>query len=676
MRTARTFRAIVTGIGFGMVLAPAATPSVAKEELFRSALTFVYSIDATPYWSAQMHNLAVDDERATVSIGSMTFAAKRGRFSITLEDVTLSGITESGDGGMAASSLAVGRIALATAGSSVTLRALRFDDIDIPAVTGIAYDRAKPFTSLIGAFAALARMRSAGGRISEIEIRQSDQGQTSRVKYGNVVFGALDDGKLESARAGPLTMQSPAAKPLAEIQVEQAEAKGVDLDALVHVFDPLRYIAGSGDGEWRRAADEAWYRGITLTVASIQLAISSIEMEGVSVRQPSESFAPLIDAITAARQPPPRTMERLRSTYLGPLLSTFGFDRFAVGDVALIATGIDQLTLGTLTLTKVSSDGFGEISIEDFVAAIAGQGAAQVGRFSLHEATIPSFETIGEALSRAQSGGDVDLSAVAPKIGAIEAAAVHLQAIEFPGLAIGGLQADFDNHIGKLPTALALRIEDLNVATAALPTAGVRTLIAGLGYDRIGVDANLSLNWHEADEILSLDDFELDIADFGNITADLVLAGLTREAIERSDDESAFDDLRFERGRVTFEDRSVVDRSLAMRAELLNIPLDRLKQQLAGALPLMLAVLGDQAKSIVPVLQDFIKTPGTLTIEATPDTPVPIGEIENAIRSRPQSLPRLLAVSLSGKTSGGAAEGNDTPAAEAGNTASGPTAPQ
>lgn len=91
-----------------------------------------------------------------------------------------------------------------------------------------------------------------------------------------------------------------------------------------------------------------------------------------------------------------------------------------------------------------------------------------------------------------------------------------------------------------------------------------------------------------------------------------------------------------------------MNRSLAMRADLLDIPLDRLKQQLSGALPLMLAVLGDQAKTIVPVLQDFIKTPGTLIIEAAPEEPVPVADIASAVRTRPQSLPGLLSISVSG----------------------------
>jgi hypothetical protein len=360
----------------------------------------------------------------------------------------------------------------------------------------------------------------------------------------------------------------------------------------------------------------------------------------------------LVDAITSARKPTPMAMKLARSNHLGELLSAFGVAHFAVDDVVVTATGIDQLTLGAFELRDASSDGLGEIAVEDFVAAITGQGAVQIGRFALGDVVLPPFEAFDEALERAEGRGDVDVSSLAPKLGSVEAAAIHMQAIDFPGLALGTLKADLDNHIGTVPTSVAAEIDHLDVATASLPNDRLRSLIAGLGYDRIGVGAKLSLNWREADGTVRLDEFELDIADFGNTTADLVLAGVTREAIERGGDAAVLDDLRLERARLTFEDKSVVERSLSMRAELLNIPLERLKQQLAGAMPLMLAVVGERAKAIVPVLQDFIKAPGRLIIEAMPEAPVPVSEIETALRTRPQSLPGLLSITVSGAPGG------------------------
>lgn len=651
MITARNCRGALVAAGLTLTV----TPAFAGDNIGLTMIAFVHAIDASPDWSAEIGGLSVDEASATVTIGSLVVAAERGGLVVNIKDATLRGFAEPGNGGFSAETLEIGRGSVAIAGTRIALSDMRISDVSVPAPAALAYDPWKPFTSLIGAYSAIAKSRSSGGKIAEIGIHETSQGQKSLITYRNVSFGALADGKLDRVSAGPLSLASPATDPLAELSVGHAEAQGIDLDAFLHVCDPLRYVAGIGDEKWQKAAERARYGDIALKMPGVQLTIGAIAMEGLELRQPAESFAPLIDATTSARKLTPLTMKMLRSQFLGELLSAFGVARFAADDIAIAATGIDQLTLGAIELTDASSEGFGEVAIQDFVAAIAGQGAVQVGRLALGKLVPPPFEAFDEAFNVAQNGGDVDISSLVPRLGSVEAAAIHMQAIDFPGLVLGKLHAAFDNHVGSVPTAIAVGVDDLDIAAASLPNASLRSLISGLGYDRIGVDANLSLNWREADGTVSLDEFELDIADFGNTTADLLLAGLTREAIEKGDD-AVLDDLRFERARVTFEDRSVVDRSLSMRADLLSIPLDRLKQQLSGALPLMLAVLGEQAKTIVPVLQEFIKTPGTLIIEAVPESPVPVADIESAIRTRPQSLPGLLAISVSAAPGGGSAD--------------------
>jgi hypothetical protein len=548
--------------------------------------------------------------------------------------------------------LTIRRGTITTGSTTAILSDVGFDEVGFPAPVAIGYDRTRPFSSLIGAYSALTKGHTSGGRIAAIDVAETREDETSAITYRNVEFGALAEGKLEHAAAAPLAVTSPADAPLAELTIARAEARGIDLDAFLAVADPLHYITGRGDGMWREAVDQISYTDLTLTIPTVRLTLSSIAVEGLRLRQPEESFAPLIDAMTSDRMRSQSAMKPLRSRYLGGLLSAVGVARFAVDDVVIDAAGIDQLTLGAFEIRDASSDGFGEIAIENFVAAITGQGAVQVGYFALGDVVLPPFEAFDDALEQAESGGNVDVSSLAPKLSSIEAAAIHMQAIDFPGLALGKLKAQLGNHIGTVPTSVMAEVDNLDVVTASLPSDRLRSLIAGLGYDRIVVDAKLNLDWRESDGTVRLDGLELDIADFGNTTADAVLAGLTREAIEQGDNGSVLDDLQFERARITFEDKSVVERSLAMRAELLNIPLERLKQQLAGALPLMLAVLGEQAKAIVPVLQEFIKTPGTLTIEAAPEAPVPISEIETAVRTRPQSLPGLLAINVTGAPSG------------------------
>ena len=651
--TARRLRGALVAAGLTLTVVPATVSStLADDKLALNILAFVYSIEASPDWSARMRGLVIDEERATIEIGSLVVAAEDGGLVVEIEGATLAGYAATADGGISAASLTIKRGAITAGSTTAVLSDVGFDDVGFPAPAGIGYDRTRPFSSLIGAYSALAKSRISGGRIAAIDVDETHQDETSAITYRNVEFGALAEGRLENATAAPLAVTSPADGPLAELTVARAEAQGIDLDAFLAVADPLHYITGRGDKMWREAVDLISYTDLTLTLPTVRLTLASIAMEGLKLRQPSESFAPLIDAMTSDRRRSRAAMKLLRSRYLGGLLSAFGVARFAVDDLVITAAGIDQLTLGAFDFRDASSDGFGEIAVEDFVAAITGRGAVQVGHFALGDVVLPPFEAFDDALEQAESGGNVDISSLAPKLNSIEATAIHMQAIDFPGLALGRLRVELDNHIGTVPTSVSAEIDNLDVATTSLPSDRLRSLIAGLGYDKIGVDAKLNLDWHEDDGTVRLDEFELDIADFGNTTADLVLAGLTREAIERGDDAAALNDLQFERARLTFEDKSVVERSLAMRAELLNIPLERLKQQLAGALPLMLAVLGEQAKAIVPVLQEFIKTPGTLTIEAAPEAPVPVSEIETAVRTRPQSLPSLLAISVTGAPSG------------------------
>jgi hypothetical protein len=638
-----------------LALSCAAAPSAssfAAQSLGLSVVAWVQSVDASPDWTARMRGLSVDEAESGLAIESLLVAAEAGGISLELEGAVLTGFSEMPEGGFAARSLRFAKATIKTGSTEMVLDDVEFDGVGIPALTAVAYAGSKPFTSLLGVYSAVARMNLAAGRIGTLSVFEKFEGVTSKITYQNVALGALASGKIESLSAGPLRVESPSPNPLLDLAVAQAEANAIDLEAFLHVHDPLRYVAGTGDGIWRAAIGNAAYSDIRMTLPGIALTLGSVTLADFKVRQPYESFAPFIDGITSDRQLPPAVAEALRSRHMAGLLSAHGVRTLAIERVDFQAVGIDQLAFNRFTLANASSDGFGEAAIEGFVGAIAGQGAIVVDRFALGDVVWPSPDLLVSAFEQLNRGVDIDVSALAPKLGSLDAAGINIQAIDFPGASLGQLRADFANYVGSVPTEVAVRLDDLDVATSSLRPDRARRLIAGLGYDRIRTDANFSLNWDEAAGTLSLDDFRLDIEDFGNTTANIVLAGLTRAAIERSDDPGdLLGDLLFDRASVTFEDKSVVERSLSMRAELLKVPLDRLKQQLAGALPLMLAFVGnpEMVKEIVPVLQNFIKTPGTLTIKAAPEPPVPITAIEDAVRSRPQSLPGMLGITITGK---------------------------
>src|SRR5690606_27539666 len=103
-------------------------------------------------------------------------------------------------------------------------------------------------------------------------------------------------GRLEHLRASPVEMRSPDTNPLVDIKISDIDTRSIDLNALLDVYDPLRYIAGAGDLRWRPAIASTRYRDITFTLPGIELSLGSAALDGLRVRQPRESFAPLLDA--------------------------------------------------------------------------------------------------------------------------------------------------------------------------------------------------------------------------------------------------------------------------------------------------------------------------------------------------------------------------------------------
>ena len=395
------------------------------------------------------------------------------------------------------------------------------------------------------------------------------------------------------------------------------------------------------------------------------MRIAGTEIEDFRVRQPPEAFAPLANASLTDTDVSPELMTAFRTRYLADLLGAYGVGKFILTDLTFTASGIDELSLKRFLLSDASNDRIGEIALEGFVGAVPGQGGIAFQRFAVGDIVPPPTDQLLAAIDQSGRGMDVDFSALAPKVGFLEAAGLNFQALDFPGATLAKLRIDSSDYVGQIPTKSSVRIEGLDMPVAQVLPARASGIITSLGYERLDADLAFDLTWNEADESFKLGAFNLDIEDFGKTTADILITGVTREMIGAADPSSLLAGLKFDGASLTFEDKSLVDRSLSMRADLLKVPVDRLKQQLAGALPLMLAFVGnpETVKQIVPVLQTFIKTPGTLTVEAKPAAPVALSEIESALKTRPQGLPGLLSITLSGTPGAGVETPADAPKA-------------
>ena len=110
--------------------------------------------------------------------------------------------------------------------------------------------------------------------------------------------------------------------------------------------------------------------------------------------------------------------------------------------------------------------------------------------------------------------------------------------------------------------------------------------------------------------------------------------------------------MSLESGTFTFEDQSLVGRAIAGQAARLKVDPDKFREQFARGLPFMLSFLGnrDFQKKITPILQAFIRAPGSITVMTAPTAPIAVSAIMTAIKASPFSLPNLLALTVSSAT--------------------------
>ncbi|MEO8667097.1 MAG: hypothetical protein ABI399_01160 [Bauldia sp.] len=614
-------------------------------------IAWVSAIDASPDWAAGFLSASYDATTRTVQLSDFALRAEHGAVALTIDKLSIVDYALAPDGGFTAASIK-------TAGGTAELGLMKFavSDVDltgiaVPAISAIVYDPQRPFTSQLKFLTGLARSRLDHGRIGVLSLIETFGGVNSRIAYQNFVIEHVAGGKIGSMRAGPMTVQAPAPEGLATITVGAAQTTDMDLPAFLRVYDPEAYAGGVGDLAWHLAVGHAGYRDYTMELPDITIKMAAIDFEKLSLRQPKTSFADYLDRRMTRIDTPAATRDPRDDAGLAAMISAFGVGRFSVDGFTINAEGIDKLGFSGFHVAGLSSDAVAEIGLDGFEAAIAGQGSIKLGHFALGKARLPGAESVIAALRTAGDGGDVNFSALVPEFGRVEIGGVLVDSPEFPHIALGRLDLDLANYVGKVPTSVTADIAGLDMPTRMLPNRMLSGLLGTFGYDRVEADAGVKLTWDEAGQTVKVDDLRFDMKDMGLLTGSAAFSGLSRQALEQSG--SVIDALPttvLTGGSFTFKDESLIEKGLAYRAKAAGADPEKLRKQLATAVPFMLGFLGNPPfqKEVGPVLKAFLLAPGTITATLAPPAPVAIPDISKTILSAPQDLPTLLGINVTG----------------------------
>jgi hypothetical protein len=636
----------------------------AAEPVEDAIVEWVASINASPDWSASYRDLAYEPAEDRAVLSGLTVSSATLGIDVAFEIVAVTGYSETPDNGFSAASITVDAGAVDAGFIKVAISDVALDSLSAPQIAAVTWDAERPFTSIIRAYAPIVAVELAHARIGLLSMVEELEGVTSRISYENFTVDDWADGRIKSLRAGPLRMESPAPEGLINMAVAGVEAENMDLDAMVHVYDPDRYVGGIGDQIWRSALGHAVYSDIAIDGPGVKMTIGGITLEDMKVRQPRQSFAAFFDQ---AMVDPGRMENDPESTRQAiAMLSAFGIGRLGLSELDVQAPGIDRMHLGGFAIADLSSDGLGELSIDDLEGAIADEGYLKVGRFAFGGMVFPGTDVALAAVDAQENDEDFDFKKLIPTLGFLEALGVDVESSDIPRTQLDRLRFDLANYVGPVPTLIGVDLAGIDIATVAIEDAKARRMLEDLGYERITADYALKLAWNEADESVTIDDFRLAVKDMGTITGTAELTGLKRSAIENIDTiGDALEDLSLAGGTFTFEDDSIVTRGLTLQAGKMSIEPEAFREQIAGALPFMITFIGnpDFQKQLAPALQILLRTPGTMSVTAAPAAPIAISALAAVFDSAPQTLPDLLGLTV---TSTAGASPEDMPPADEG----------
>jgi hypothetical protein len=198
-------------------------------------------------------------------------------------------------------------------------------------------------------------------------------------------------------------------------------------------------------------------------------------------------------------------------------------------------------------------------------------------------------------------------------------------------------------------TNIALHASGVRFPPSIFANSVAGTIIGMLDYKEFVADITLDATYDSAADTVAIRSLAIDIPDAGKITLAAKASGFSLHGIADPDREkakAARANARLETLRVRLDNEGFVERMLDMQAGLLGGTRDDVRAQLVfGALPFALSFVQNEAFRIQfqAAVSTFLADPKSLTITATPDTPVPLGQVMRTASHTPAALPDLLA---------------------------------
>ncbi|MGV8839745.1 MAG: hypothetical protein ACWA6X_05520 [Bauldia sp.] len=599
-----------------------------------------------PILTAGYENITLSGD--TVTITGLTIYDPASDGGIQFDTITIAGYDELPPTGFAMASFTIDHVVARTEDTVTEMFDFGISNLTVPE-TGAMFDAEAPFTSIIDVFGLVAASSLDRLSIGRIVLTQDQGGLNSVVTYNNYLVVGVAEGRIASVTVGPYFVESPSPDGLFRISIASAQSSEIDLNAITHVFDDANYANGAGDLEWRTLLGHSSYTGIIAEAPDLQVRIRSITLDDFNLRQPDQPVGALIDMLLVGTDLPPIEVEETIGDRMLDFFTPYEIGHFAIEGLDIYSHDVARFHIGDFHIDDLSADGLGELGFGDVDLILEDLGALRIGSFAVGDIVMPPHDVMRAAIRAGIAGEEPDPLAFIPTVGYFDLAGFEYGAPGQIPFAVDRAQLLFGGYVGPTPTGYRFEVQGFAAPLTLLDDEFSRILMQ-LGYAEAKGDFTLDVAWNEQTETLAFNDLYLALQGAGSIRASLSLVGITREMLENPEAMATLapEQLRLGGAQLLVTDETVANRLFAWTAEGTNTPAEQYRDEFIRGLPFLLSVMMDRdlAAQISPALQQFLRTPGTLSLTVAPTEPVPLAEIIDTLTRAPTDLLQLLGVTM------------------------------
>lgn len=548
-----------------------------------------------------------------------------------------------------------------------------------PDIPSIGADPDRPLTRYYPLFRWVAAMEANRVSVRRVEVDQTGpQGTKQHTVYNdlvtsdqhNGVIGVMQVGRtvVESSQPMPAPQsqagETPGQPGQAEGQVgKQAKAPEVftltyevgsiryrnyDIGRLVNLFDPEAYAAGQSDDMYYSVLEEAWANDISVNAEGAQIRIGRYGGTGFGMRRPELNFLAFMDRLAKGEEPDPK--EALR--YGLAMLGSFAMERLSIDDVAVTPPPGEEGggRLERFIMRNLSADRLGEIAIEGLDVTGPDDVAVKLERFGIKDVIFPTADAIMALADYTEQnpGKDPPPSLVLPVIPLlyeIETRGFAVSKADIGTISLDNAVTRFANHIGAIPTMIMGKVENFQAPVAVIDDPEAKVIFQRMGLDQIVFNEEISIRWDEETQDLIIDPVVLDLEGAGRISFSARFAGVPRLVFENPQAaQQALATLAFTSAKLQIDNDSLVQAALALAAEDKNVSVEDARNEILMQIRQGAQQLQDPAlaKMVDDAVSAFLANPDVLTVEAKPNTPMPLTQIMGMAAVAPQAIVQQL----------------------------------